>query len=190
MSLTNSNKPNVLDNEWISEYKNSGDIEALGQLYDPYMPLVYGIALKYFKDEEKSKDAVMNIFEELIIKVKTYEITNFRSWLYTLSKNHCLMELRKEKKHQFFSIDEYEFMEFGDTMHLFEKREKDDRINEVEACMESLSKEQRWSVSLFYLENKCYADVAEATGYDLNKVKSYIQNGKRNLKICLEKKGE
>ena len=88
------------------QYKKSGDLNVLGELYKPYMPLVYGVALKYLKDEERSKDAVIQIFEELIDKVKTNEISYFKSWLYVVCRNHCLMILRKEQKHITISFDD------------------------------------------------------------------------------------
>ena len=186
--VSTNNKTNDLDQEWIAEYKTSGDLAALGRLYEPYMPLVYGVALKHFRDEERSKDAVMQIFEELIEKIKSHNISNFKSWLYVLSKNHCLMELRKEKSG---SVNfEENFMEFEPFMHLSEKEQTEMQLLAMEACLETLNLEQRQTISLFYLEEKCYAEVATETGYDIKKVKSYIQNGKRNLKICLEKQRE
>jgi RNA polymerase sigma-70 factor (ECF subfamily) len=57
----------------------------------------------------------------------------------------------------------------------------------LEKCIETLGDEQKQCVKLFYLQEKCYKEITESTGFDMNKVKSYIQNGKRNLKICMEK---
>ncbi len=175
------------DLQWISEYKTSGDLDALGHLYQSYMPMVYGVALKYFKDEERSKDAVMHIFEILINKVKTQSISYFKSWLYTLAKNYCLMELRKDKN----NIVEtgIDIMESEPFWHHNEE-EKEKHLLALEKCIGTLNMEQKTSISLFYLQEKCYVEVAEETGYELKKVKSYIQNGKRNLKICLEQQSE
>lgn len=153
------------------------------------MPLVYGLCLKYFNDEEKSRDAVMQIFEELISKLRIHKVSNFKSWLYTLSRNHCLMAIRTSSKHDFVSIDNH-FMETESILHLTKDDIPEEQIQIMEKCMETLSNEQRLAVSLFYLEEKCYKEVSELTGFDLNKVKSFIQNGKRNLKICIEKNNE
>lgn len=178
-----------LDIKWIEEYKASGDLAALGELYEPYMVLVYGLALKYLKDEDASKDAVMQVFEILIEKVKTQEIRHFKSWLYMLSKNYCLMQLRKEQKNIHVEITE-EFMESEPFLHHEEGLLREQKISTMEKCMETLIKEQRISLSLFYIQQKCYADVSKQSGYDIKKVKSYIQNGKRNLKICIERNSE
>ena len=158
----------------------------MGQLYNKYMPLVFGVCLSYLKDEEQSKDAVMAIFEELIIKLKVHEVQNFKSWLHVLTRNHCLMALRKNAKQDVISLDD-SFVENTDFVHLDIDDTKESKLTIMEKCMETLPEEQRISVDLFYLQEKCYKEVADLTGYDMLKVKSYIQNGKRNLKICIEK---
>lgn len=170
----------------LSQYKLSGDLEVLGRLYEKYMALVYGVCLKYLKNEEQSKDAVMQIFEELIPKLRVHEVANFKSWLYTLARNHCLMSLRSSNKHEFVNIDDYG-VDNGPLLHLEDGDVKENQLNSMEKCMEKLPEEQRTTIDMFYLQQKCYKDIADATGFDMNKVKSYIQNGKRNLKICMER---
>ncbi|MEJ5962087.1 RNA polymerase sigma factor [Pedobacter immunditicola] len=170
----------------IALYKKTGDLEVLGELYGRYMHLVYGVCLKYLQDEAKSQDAVMHIFEELIQKLKIHEVQNFKSWLHVLCRNHCLMALRKSGKNKTVSIEDT-FVENTEFVHLNIDDTKEQQLTLMEKCMESLPEEQRISVDLFYLKEKCYKEITEITGYDLNKVKSYIQNGKRNLKNCIEK---
>lgn len=166
----------------INEYKRTGNLQVLGKLYEPYMPLLYGVCFRYFNDKEQSEDAVMIIFESLIEKLKVHEVTHFKSWLYTLTKNHCLMELRRANKNTLTELDENIVDESGKFDAHTEKK-----LQIMESCLETLSIEQQTCIRLFYLEQKCYQEIAEQTGYDLNKVKSYLQNGKRNLKICMEK---
>jgi len=175
--------------EMLAEYRSTGDLELLGKLYEQYMPLVFGLCLKYFKDEEQSKDAVMQIFEELVKKLRVHEVANFKAWLYTLSRNHCLMILRSSSKHEMLSIDD-NFMENEAFVHLNLEDDTEEKLSIMAKCLEDLPAEQKASINLFYLEQKCYKEVADQTGFDLNKVKSYIQNGKRNLKICIEKNSE
>ena len=173
----------------LTDYRKTGNIELLGKLYEQYMPLVFGLCLKYLKDEEKSKDAVMQIFEDLVKKLRVHEVSNFKSWLYTVARNYCLMEIRASSKHDIVSIDD-NFMETGALMHLNTEELPEERLKVMEKCIDSLPSRQREVINLFYLEQKCYKEVSEITGFDLNKVKSYIQNGKRNLKICIEKNSE
>ena len=190
MELTSKNIEQIsLDEQLITDYKKSGKLLVLAKLYEPYMPLVYGVCLKYFKEEEESKDAVMQIFEDLIQKLKLHEVKNFKSWLYVLSRNHCLMELRKKQKHTLVNIED-QFMELESLQHHEDGNQKEWYLTAMEKCLETLSDEQKISVNLFYLQQQCYTEVAQTTGFELNKVKSYIQNGKRNLKICIEKQGE
>jgi RNA polymerase sigma factor (sigma-70 family) len=179
----------VKELEMLAEYRSTGNIELLGLLYEQYMPLIFGLCLKYFRDEEQSKDAVMQIFEELVNKLKVHEVTNFKAWLYTLSRNHCLMILRTSSKHQMINIDE-NIMESDAFVHLNLEDDTEEKLNIMAKCIEILQPEQRTTINLFYMEQKCYKEVADLTGFDLKKVKSYIQNGKRNLKNCIDKNSE
>lgn len=149
------------------------------------MELVYGVCLKYFKDQERSRDAVMNIFEELVTKLKAHEISNFKSWLHTLARNHCLMQLRtpKNMKTTEFNTD---YMQSAEAVHLNGVFEKEEQLQLLERCLQTLSAEQKQTVELFYLQQKCYNEIAAITGFDWNKVRSFIQNGRRNLKNCME----
>ena len=188
--ITNTSGKNAPDDQLLlTEYRKTGSLEVLGQLYGRYMHLVYGLCLKYLKDEEQSKDAVMQIFEQLISKLKVHEVSNFKSWLYSLARNYCLMELRSSARHEFVQMED-NFMEKDAFVHLDIDDTRERKLSVMEKCIEKLPAEQKDTINLFYLEQKCYKDISDITGYDLNKVKSYIQNGKRNLKICIEKNGE
>ncbi len=186
--LKNISPDNSSDKELIAAFKISGDINQLSTLYQRYMDLVFGVCLKYFKDAERSKDAVMDIFDELNTKLKLHEVENFKGWLHVLARNYCLMQLRSPRN---LKTTEFSpgFMYSEQHSHLNgEALEKEENFKKLEQCINALPDEQRESVKLFYLESKCYNEIAEITGYDWNKVRSYIQNGKRNLKICLEAK--
>lgn len=172
----------------LAMYRETGDLRVLGKLYEPYMPLIFGVCLKYYKNEARSEDAVMEIFESLITKLRIHQVGNFKSWLYTLARNHCLMDLRTDKRINTVDIDDH-LVESDAFLHQYHKREgtSEEQLALMEACLQTLNAEQQTCVRLFYLEQKCYKEVAEITGFDFNKVKSHIQNGKRNLKICMEK---
>lgn len=187
--VKNISSTSLADKELIDAYKQSGDSSYVSTLYQRYMDLVFGVCLKYLKDAEKSKDAVMDIYEELNRKLKLHEVENFKGWLHVLARNHCLMQLRSPRNLKTTEFNT-EFMQSGQTTHLEnEALEKEENFRKLEECMEQLTMEQQESIKLFYLEKKCYNEIATITGYEWNKVRSYIQNGKRNLKICIEEKG-
>ncbi len=173
------------DQELVRQYKAAGNMDTLGELYNRYMELVYGVCLKYMKEPEDAKDCVINIFEELVTKLKKYEVDNFKGWLYQLSKNHCLMKIRSDKKIP-VSIDP-DIVHLSENNHLDNVMEKEKDLNTMEFCIEQLPDEQKKAVQLFYLQEKCYKEIAETTDTDISKVRSFIQNGRRNLKICMEK---
>ena len=149
------------------------------------MELVYGVCLKYLKNEDNAKDAVINIYEELITKLKKHQVVYFRAWLYQLSKNHCLMILRKKKTIP-FQLD-IGNMELSDNLHLEEVMNKEAHLHQLEKCIEQLALQQKEAIQLFYIQGKCYKEIAQKSQMDIPKIKSYIQNGRRNLKICMEK---
>jgi len=159
----------------------------LGQLYLRYIPLVYGLCLKYLKKTEDAEDAVNNIYEELTVKIHKYKIENFKTWLYSVAKNHCLQVLRKCQNLIFEEIDE-RFMDFDEFEHLIDADDDKEKEKALNYCLGTLPEEQRQCIVQFFFDDFSYADIVEKTGYTLNKVKSYIQNGKRNLKICILKK--
>ncbi len=159
---------------------------ALGELYQRYMELVYGVCLKYYKDPETAKDSVMQIFEELVSKLKKHDVENFRAWLHQVAKNHCLMQLRTPKNMKTVEF-KTELVQSEDNVHLNGVLEKEENFNKMEDCLKTLAQEQRETIQLFYLEGKCYNEIVEITGMEWNQVRSLIQNGRRNLKICMEK---
>jgi len=176
------------DSELIQIYKESAQLTILGELYDRYMTLVYGVCMKYLRDREESRDAVMQIFEKLVSSLLQHDIIHFKSWLYTTSRNHCLMHLRARKGKNFQEISTV-FMESEVAAHQEDESEIESNLSKLETCIEQLATEQKSCIKLFYIQQKCYKEIVEATGFDDNKVKSYIQNGKRNLKICMDRNG-
>jgi RNA polymerase sigma factor (sigma-70 family) len=176
------------DKELLKAFKQNNDIKYLSVLYQRYMDLVFGVCLKYFKDAERSKDGVMDIFEELTTKLKVHEVDNFKGWLHTVTRNYCLMQLRSPRNLKTSELN-IDFMQSGEPQHLSnEVLEKEESFKQLEACIETLPTEQKQTIELFYLQKKCYNEIAEITGFEWNKVRSFIQNGKRNLKLCIEEK--
>jgi len=169
----------------IKEYLASNDLEVIGVLYKRYTHLVLGLCMNYSSNSQEAEDSVMEIFESLFEKLKTAEVRNFKAWLYTVSRNHCLMKIRNEKikKVELEPMERKnlpQFMESNENLHLNEEELEKERTLVIESISE-LNEEQRRCIELKYLEQKSYEEVAEITGFNLNQVKSFIQNGKRNM---------
>jgi RNA polymerase sigma-70 factor (ECF subfamily) len=150
--------------------------------------MVYGVCLKYLKDRESARDSVMQLYELLVKDLLVHEVRNFRGWLYVKTRNHCLMELRSLKKMPHEEIGPL-LMENGLAEHPEEEVMLYRDTDKLDKCLQSLAEPQQRCIALFYLEEKCYKEISAATGYDYNQVKSHIQNGKRNLKNCIEQHG-
>jgi RNA polymerase sigma factor (sigma-70 family) len=180
----------LTDQELIDLYVKTDDTAHIGELFERYAHLVYGIALKYFDREDDRREAVMQVFEKLYVALKEHKIDNFKCWLYSVAKNHCLMILRKDNTVSFneqvqLKNFQQDFMDFNGDFSL--NPAEDDIIDKkLPEAIKQLSDEQRICIELFYLHEKSYKEVADTTNYTMNQVKSFIQNGKRNLKIMLE----
>lgn len=188
--MSHPNYSNTPDHELLTLFKSTGSNECIGVLFKRYSHLVYGVCNKYLKDEEAAKDAVMQIFEKLLKDINKHDIQEFKPWIYTVSKNHCFMILRAKPKE--ISGQENDFMEKQAFLHLpvepaEDVNEKQRQLQKLDEAISQLDEQQRTCIELFFIHEKSYQEISISTGYDLNKVKSYIQNGKRNLKILLEK---
>lgn len=184
--LKNTSSHALSDGQLVQQYKETGDLAILGELYQRYMELVYGVCLKYFKEPEMAKDAVMQIFEELVTKLRRHEVENFRGWLHQVAKNHCLMQLRTPRNLKTVEFNA-EVMQNEESVHLNGVLEKEENFKLLENCLGTLTSDQQEAIRLFYLEGKCYNEIVEQTGREWNQVRSFIQNGRRNLKMCMEK---
>jgi RNA polymerase sigma factor (sigma-70 family) len=175
------------DNELINSYSKTGENFLVGILYERYGHLVLGLCIKYLKNKDEAREAVLQIFERLLGDLKKHKVEYFKSWLYTYSKNFCLMELRKRqsalKKELELKENAHLVMDFSDPAHL---EEKEKQLALMEQALSQLNADQKTCIDLFYLRNKSYNEIVQITGYSNNDVKSYIQNGKRNLKLKLE----
>lgn len=184
--FTRKNIGKCSDSELISEISKGDSKIAIGELYKRYGHLMFGVNLKYLKNKMEAEDVLMHVFENLESKIKKSEIKNLKNWLYTVTKNECLMKLRKTNNLN------------GDieSALLFKADNQEEMLNEIklnevklvtlENAIPKLKDVQQKCIELFYLKSKCYDEIVTITGFDLKKVKSYIQNGKRNLKLILE----
>ena len=177
----------LTDEELLQKHRESSHAEYFGELFNRYIPLLYGVCLKYLHDEDRAHDAVMQLFEDLLPKISTYEIGVFRTWIYSVVKNHCLQVLRKENKE--IPVDfNANIVESEEFMHLLsEENSSEEQLEALRRCLSKLPDGQRISIVHFFMKGMSYADIVEKTGYSLKSVKSNIQNGKRNLKICINR---
>jgi RNA polymerase sigma-70 factor (ECF subfamily) len=186
--LGKKSNPGLSDETLLAEFADTGDAAVFGELYMRHMPLVYGLCLKYLGNVPDAEDAVMEIFEELVPKVAAHRIRNFRTWLWSVARNHCLGRLRREKRTARADFDE-RVVESAAFLHLLSDGEDEAALTALNRCMEKLPERQREAVTMFFIDKQSYADIAGATLSEVKGVKSYIQNGKRNLRLCLEKQG-
>lgn len=181
--IIKSRKYNDLsDADLIQKYQRNGNSKWVGALFSRYAHLVFGSALKYLKNESLAKDAVMQIFEKLLTELKKGEVESFRSWLFVVSRNHCFMILRSRKNKE-IEMPEYVELQAGTTEDYLEKEEEFERL---EQAMDQLKEEQARCIRLFYFKKMSYAEISKHTGWNLKKVKSLLQNGKRNLQIIMK----
>jgi RNA polymerase sigma-70 factor (ECF subfamily) len=176
----------ITDSELLEHYYADKNQEWIGILLERYTLLLLGVCMKYLKDETEAKDCVQQIFLKVLTEVSKYRIGFFKSWLYMVAKNHCLMKLRDKGAKGTKELSEQHVIQTAPAEDELPQNEQ--AYDLLEEAIHDLNEEQRQCVILFYLKKNSYQQIAEKTGYTLLQVKSYIQNGKRNLKIILEKK--
>jgi len=176
----------ISDSELLDYYYNDGNQQWMGILLERYTLLLLGVCMKYLKDENDAKDCVQQIFLKVLTEASKYKIDYFKSWLYMVAKNHCLMRLRAQQGKKVKEVTEnVAVAQEEDKTELLQNETTYDLLEEA---IKELNEEQQQSVILFYLKKNSYQQISEKTGYSLLQVKSYIQNGKRNLKLIIEKK--
>jgi RNA polymerase sigma factor (sigma-70 family) len=183
----------LVDEELVKAYCEDGGNQYIQALFDRYLRFVFLVCMKYLKNEEEARDMAMLVFEKALVDIKRFEIQNFKSWLHVVTKNACLMELRKNKGIRVTIVaEEKELeknMENGFVLHPEQDNNHDLKLDQLEKAIALLDNEQRQCIELFYLKEKSYNEVANITGFSVNQVKSSVQNGKRNLKNMLSNNG-
>ena len=180
------------DEQLVNRYIRTHDLEIIGILYERYTHLLFSVCYKYLGNDADAEDTVMLVFEKLFELLKKSEINNFKSWIYTITKNECLMHLRHKKSGERIIEEnlkklDVEIMESVELNHLLSDGDGEHRVRYLETAINGLSPEQKQCIELFYLNEKSYREVEQITGYTYNEVKSHIQNGKRNLKQMMER---
>jgi RNA polymerase sigma-70 factor (ECF subfamily) len=186
--VKNTQQSPMTDQQLLERFYDDHDNQWLGILLERYTLLLLGVCMKYLKNEEQAKDSVQQIFLKVITELHKYKVDYFKSWIYMVAKNHCLMQLRNKSGKATVSIPDKLWIQEEDEpdKQLLFQNEK--TLSLMSAALKELSPEQQQCITLFYLEKKSYAEISMETGYNMMQVKSYIQNGKRNLRILLEKK--
>ncbi len=180
------------DLDVIARYRKTGNNDCVGELYSRYSTLVFGVSLKYLKNDAEAQDAVIAIFEKLMDDLHKHDISNFKSWLHSVTRNHCLMALRDKQSKQKKVVAFHAENQVNGHQQIDEEQEakhvKESQLDGLEEAIKELNPEQRACIELFFIQQQCYQEVADNTGYTMKQVKSYIQNGKRNLKNILVKR--
>jgi RNA polymerase sigma-70 factor (ECF subfamily) len=181
-------REHINDEELLEKFYTSRDNRWLGILLQRYALLLLGVCMKYLKNENDARDCTQQIFLQVINELEKYRVTYFKSWIYTVTRNYCLMQLRGTKGKIPLPVNESLLQDENSAFFADRHIEKETMLTFAEESLQELNDEQRICVSLFYLEKKSYRQICEQTGYSLLQVKSFIQNGKRNLKALIEKK--
>ncbi len=174
------------DKELLQKFYEDHNNEWLGILLSRYSLLLFGVCMKYLKNEDDAKDCVQQIFLKVINELHKYKVEYFKSWIYMIARNHCMMKFRDKEKHT-IEINENISSAPDDITDKNFFIDKDNALTKMQLAIQQLSTEQKQCINLFYLEKKSYAQICAESGFSMMQVKSNIQNGKRNLRLALEK---
>ena len=191
---TPPSRASLSDENLIQRYKYTDDKDAFAELYHRYRHLVFGVCLKYLANHNDSEDMTSLVFEKLLTKPPGEEVESFKAWLYKITVNECLGGVRKEQtrskvEENFKNLEErsQKFMENEGFARLISKGLPKGPEHDLEDLIEKLPKEQKQCLKLFYVKRLRYKAIATKLDIDERKVKSALQNGKRNLKMLFLK---
>lgn len=178
------------DEDLVKKFQASKDSYYAGLLFERYNEMTVSLALNYLKNESDAEDAVMECFELLFKELKDAEVKNFGGWFYSVVRNHLLkLKKRRRERQGDELIEGYHDQEEGEGLFdlLFDNKEEE--ITQlVKEVLETLKPIQSQCVVAFYLNDKSYKEISNELSISENEVKSHLQNGKRKLKIELEKR--
>lgn len=179
------------DEELLDRYKATSNQKWISQLFGRYVTLIYGVCLRYTPDAREAEDWTMEIYQKIVDKALTHQIKSFKSWLYVVSKNYCLEQIRKRTGKPIAEFDQ-DFVQLQQSLHLTDEKAanaaKEQRFVWLEACLDELTNRQKRSIRLFYYENKSYKEIADIIEDQVSQVRSHLQNGRRKMKQCVERK--
>jgi RNA polymerase sigma-70 factor (ECF subfamily) len=179
------NLAKLSDEDILQKYQVSFEAEYIGELFRRYVPLLYGIGLKYLQSADKAQDAVMQLFETITTQTPLNEIKEFKTGICTLMKNRCLQTLHEN--HQEKPADsQTNTIEQHEILSIFEKEQTDEKRRMLQMQVKKLPVEQRIPIIRFFTDEMSYMDIADSTGHKLKQVKGLIGDGMQNLKTYME----
>ncbi len=189
ISLKRNKLSDKTDNELLVLFNHNNDNQIIGELYNRYNHIIFGVCIKYLKDTELARDAMLHLFSQLFELLKRYQVNDFKNWMLTITRNHCLREIKLNSRLVPYALcaekeTAVDFMENEDQIDHIYARES--MLLYLDNALKQLKPQQKQCIELFYLQNKSYVEITQTTGFELKKVKSYIQNGKRNLQIIID----
>lgn len=190
MRLLKGISDKTTDLELLQKFQRTNDLDYLAELYHRYVHLIFSVSLKYLKVKQDAEDMSIRVFEVLRDKLPGQNLQNIGGWIHTVTRNECLMQIRSKTREKQRELEFSASVENDMSWHQLDETNNEENLKRLEDCINSLVKEQKQCVKMFYKQEKCYKEIANLTGYDLKKVKSYLQNGKRNLVNCMSAKNE
>lgn len=175
----------ITDERLLANYYKSHDAKWLGELLTRYTMLLFGVCMKYLKQEEEARDAVQQVYLKVLSATAKTEVHNFGGWVYQIARNECLSRLRQHPEIQ-TEDERFDREEAAESLPIEEWLAEEQKYTQLEEALKTLKQNQKQCITLFYFQSKSYQEIASELKISIKEVKSHIQNGKRNLKVKLE----
>jgi RNA polymerase sigma-70 factor (ECF subfamily) len=174
---------NKTDDIYYIQAIRKGDVSAFSFLVERYQNMVYSLALKLLKNTEDAEEMAQDTFIKAFQKLDMYEgKSKFSTWLYSITYNACISELRKRRVH-FSSLEDQRISDQDEMkMHsYFSENKKEDQERYLTIALGKLPGDDQVLVTLYYYENQSMDEISVITGLTVSNIKVKIHRARKKM---------
>jgi RNA polymerase sigma factor (sigma-70 family) len=174
---------NKTEDLYYIEAVRNGNLQAFSVLVEKYQKLVYTLALKLLKKPEDAEEIAQDTFIKAYQKLDSYEgKSKFSTWLYSITYNACISELRK-RRIEFKSLDDTRISDQDELkMHdYYREVKKEDQEKYLNLALEKLPEDDQVLVTLYYYESQSMDEISVITGLTVSNIKVKIHRARKKM---------
>ncbi len=178
---------NKAEDQYYIEAVRNGNVQAFSVLVEKYQRLIYTLALKLLKKPEDAEEMAQDTFIKAFQKLDTYEgKSKFSTWLYSITYNGCISELRK-RRIEFKSLDDRQISDQDEQkMHdYYRETKKEDQEKYLNLALEKLPEDDQVLVTLYYYESQSMDEISMITGLTVSNIKVKIHRARKKMYALL-----
>jgi len=172
------------DDIFYIEKVKKGQTQYFSYIVEKYQDVVFSIALKVLKNRDDAEEMAQESFIKAYKSLHTFKgKAKFSTWLYRITYNNCISEIRKRKIH-FASTDDVEVRDDDSEINL-DGIPEENRAKYVKAALDKLPEEEYTLVLLYYFEDQSIDEISKVTGLSDSNTKVKLHRARKKLYTIL-----